>query len=98
VDVPDHVHVLHAEGTVFVRPHELLVLPVPNGRPSVPATVTRVHSAGSFVRVELRGEGGEALLAELAQAELKELPLQAGAKVHVAPRHVKFFPEPRGPR
>ncbi len=96
VAVPDHAHVMNAEGIVFVRPHDLLLLAQPNGRPSVPATVTRVHAAGSFVRVELRDEKGVALLAEMAQSELRDLALQAGAKVHVAPRHVKFFPGPRG--
>ena len=93
--VPDHAHVRDAEGTVFVRPHDLIVLPQPNGRPSLPATVTRVHAAGSIVRVELRGEDGKALLAELAQAEAKDLALQAGAHVHVAARHVRFFTGPR---
>jgi sulfate transport system ATP-binding protein len=98
VAAPDHAHVVNAEGTVFVRPHDMLVLVAPNGRPSVPATVTRVHAAGSFVRVELRGEDGGTLLAELPQAELRDLALQAGALVHVAPRHVRFFTGPRPDR
>jgi sulfate/thiosulfate transport system ATP-binding protein len=74
----------------FVRPHEIDLLDAPNGRPSFPATVSRIHSAGPQVRVELAPLGGGAPLA-VALPGVLALGLGVGATVHVVPRRFQVF-------
>ena len=52
---------------VFIRPHELDIDINRNGHPALEAVVTRIHSAGPNVRLELTAESGERLCAELTQ-------------------------------
>ncbi|MGQ0554130.1 MAG: sulfate/molybdate ABC transporter ATP-binding protein [Planctomycetota bacterium] len=80
-----------AEASVFVRPHDLQLLAAPNGRPSFPASVLSVDSAGSIARVELEGQSGAILRAELGLHELQALGLRSGSRVHVAPRGLHVF-------
>ena len=76
---------------VFLRPHDLLVSPEANGRPSFAATIVRVHSAGPAAHLDLAGPGAVALRAELTLEELAALRAREGAVVHVAPRAVHLF-------
>jgi len=80
---------------VFLRPHDLLVSPVANGRPSFAATIVRVHSAGPAAHLELAGPGEVALRAELTLEELAALRAREGAVVHVAPRELHVFVDGR---
>jgi len=77
---------------VFVRPHEFDVGLERNGQPAFRATVTRIHSAGPNVRLELVAESGESLCAELPQERYRSLNLATGSEVYVSPRDVKVFP------
>ncbi len=76
---------------LLVRPHELDLLPSPNGRPSVKVKVTRIQAAGPVVRVELADERGQQLQAELTHAQRRELNLTVGDIVHVSPRDARIF-------
>ena len=76
---------------VFVRPHEFEVHTVRNGVPSFRARVTRVHSAGPTVRVELVAESGEPLSAELSQERYRACPVGPGEDVFLTPRDFKIF-------
>jgi len=80
------------EDRVFVRPHHLDVDTMARGERSLPATVTRVHSAGTVVRVELVAESGRALEAEISQDRQSALALDRGHRVFVTPRQVRVFP------
>ena len=79
------------DARVFVRPHDVTIDTKSNGLPSMRATVQRVHSAGAFVRVELRTETGQTLSAELSQDRFTSMRLETGSEVHVRPRHIRVF-------
>jgi hypothetical protein len=53
--------------------------------------VTRIHSAGPNVRLELLAESGERLCAELTQERYRSLQIATGNTVFVTPRDVKVF-------
>lgn len=78
--------------TVYVRPHELEIDRAPADGPSFPARVVHLSPAGSVMRVHLRAEGfGFPVQVDLPHPRSRELGLQAGEVVHVAPRQVRLF-------
>jgi sulfate/thiosulfate transport system ATP-binding protein len=88
---PEHVGTPTQPARVFIRPHELDVDVHRNGHPALQAVVTRIHSAGPNVRLELVAESGERLCAELSQERYRTLKISAGSTVYVTPRDVKVF-------
>jgi sulfate transport system ATP-binding protein len=88
-----NVNLFHgrSEGKVFVRPHELEIERHASNGSSVAARITRIQSAGSFVRVELAGEKNEAITAELTHERYRELGLQTGESVYVTVRESRVF-------
>ncbi len=79
--------------SIFVRPHDLDIDVVPNGRPGFRARVLRIHSAGSSVRVELAAESGEHFSADIPHHQHQALGIAAGSTVFVAPRTIRVFGE-----
>lgn len=79
------------DARVFVRPHDLTIDTKTNGLPSLDASIIRIQSAGSFVRLELRTGDGQSLSAELSQERFATMHLETGGKVYVRPRHVRVF-------
>jgi sulfate/thiosulfate transport system ATP-binding protein len=69
-------------GDRLVRPHDVLLSPVPNDG-AVKAEVRRVVHLGFEVRVELELHGGEAARAQLTRAQTAELDLAPGDIVYV---------------
>lgn len=90
-DWPEHAGAPTKAARVFVRPHELDVDVEQNGQPSLQAVVTRIHSAGPNVRLELRAASGEPLCAELTQERFRSLNLSVENTVYVTPRDVTVF-------
>lgn len=104
MDFLGHVNLFHARaehasaGTgaarVYVRPHELEISRASAAPNSTPAKVVRVHAAGSFVKVELRGADGQNILVELSHAHARELDLKIDEAVVVTPlRSTTFEPD-----
>jgi sulfate transport system ATP-binding protein len=91
LDSPEHSGTPDRPVRVFVRPHDVEVDIQPNGRPCFRAVVTRIHSAGPNVRVELLAESGERVHAELTQERYRALNLSTNSQVFVTPRDVKVF-------
>ncbi len=69
-------------GGRLVRPHDVLLSPVPNDG-AVEAVVRRVVHLGFEVRIELELHGGEAARAQLTRAQTAELELAPGDVVYV---------------
>jgi sulfate/thiosulfate transport system ATP-binding protein len=90
-EAPEHAGTPTQPARVFIRPHELDVDVTRNGHPALQAVVTRIHSAGPNVRLELTAESGERLCAELTQDRYRSLHISAGSTVYVTPRDVKVF-------
>jgi sulfate transport system ATP-binding protein len=76
---------------VFVRPYDMEIETQRNGHPAFAAVITRVHSAGPNVRLELRANTGEQLQAEMPQERYRALEVGVNSLVFVAPRSVKVF-------
>jgi sulfate/thiosulfate transport system ATP-binding protein len=74
----------------YVRPHDVELRLEPNGTTS-PAVVERVLRLGRQVRVELAGEDGASLSAEVTREEADRLGLETGARVHVRPSRERRF-------
>lgn len=95
-DVPfgcvDHP-LAHADDVqIYVRPHELDLHARPNGAPSFPAVVERIHPAGPVSRVGLRRtSGGQEIVVDLAPDRVRELEIRQGDVVHVTPRKARVF-------
>jgi sulfate transport system ATP-binding protein len=88
---PEHAGTPTQPVGVFIRPHELDVDVHHNGHPALQAVVTRIHSAGPNVRLELLAESGERLHAELTQDRYRSLKISTGSTVYATPREVKVF-------
>jgi sulfate/thiosulfate transport system ATP-binding protein len=77
-------------GEALVRPHDLVLSPVPVDG-GVEAQVTRVVYLGFEVRVELDLAGGDAVSVQLTRAEADELELAAGDITYVRPTSAAAF-------
>ena len=91
LESPEHAGTPTQSASVFIRPHQLDVDVTRNGHPALQAVVTRIHSAGPNVRLELTAESGERLHAELSQDRYRALKIVNGSTVYVTPREVKVF-------
>jgi sulfate transport system ATP-binding protein len=88
---PEHAGTPNQAARVFVRPHELEIDIARNGHPALEAVITRIHSAGPNVRLELTAISGERLHAELSQERYRTLQVKSGDTVYVTPRGIKVF-------
>jgi len=88
---PEHAGATAQPARGVLRPHELDVDVQSDGHPALRATVSRIHSAGPNVRLELVAQSGERLCAELTQERYRSLHISAGSTVFVTPRDVKVF-------
>ena len=80
------------EARLFVRPHDLLISHVKTpGRFNLRAKITRIHSAGARVRVDLETASGDELVAEMTHAWLDELNLHTEQDVYVTPINIHVF-------
>ena len=84
----------------WVRPHDLVVHPVAEGKPSADAvegTVARVTHLGFEVKVDVDLAGDEACWVQLSRGSAAELGLQAGQRVWVARSDAADTPDHRHP-
>jgi sulfate transport system ATP-binding protein len=90
LDLPGPTLLNAAAAKVYVRPHELEILRAKNGRPALPATVSRVNAAGAVARVDLLADGQD-IQVELTSQRFAELNLLPGETVFVSPKKVRVF-------
>ena len=95
-EAPEHAGTPTQPARVFIRPHDLDVEVVRNGHPALQAVVTRIHSAGPNVRLDLVAESGERFCAEVTQERYRSLNIANGSTVYVTPRDVKVFADQKG--
>lgn len=76
---------------VFVRPHQFDLDTSAKSGKSMPAKVTRIHTAGSFVRLELVTEENEAIQADIMPEKFADLGIDFGSVVHVHPKEYMVF-------
>lgn len=82
----------------FVRPHEFeLSDTLPEDRRAILATVTRIHAAGPQVRLDLKVNGSNDLVAvEISKSRFRELELKEGREVFLSPHAIRVFDHASG--
>ncbi|MEN2978520.1 sulfate/molybdate ABC transporter ATP-binding protein [Tistrella bauzanensis] len=78
------------DGTLYVRPHDLAILPAGTGD-AMPATVRHLVAFGPSVRVELDVAGLDVIEAELPRDEAEALALAPGQPVALQIRRGRLF-------
>jgi sulfate/thiosulfate transport system ATP-binding protein len=92
VAYPEYTDHTSREATAFIRSHELEILKVKNGRPSLEAKVTHVNPTRPVVKVRVYSEAfGVLLNVDLSWDRFEELALAPGDIVYVAPRQMRVF-------
>jgi sulfate transport system ATP-binding protein len=87
-------------GGEWVRPHDLVVHPVTEGRPSASAvegTIARVTHLGFEVKVEVDLASDESCWVQLSRGSAAELGLEAGQRVWVTRSDAADAPDHRHP-
>lgn len=78
--------------SVFVRPHDLVLSHSPQEDTfSLEAKVSRVHSAGARVRLELLTDTDDVLIAEISHQDFAELQVEIGDDIFVTPQNLRVF-------
>jgi len=88
---PQFNHMPVRSAHVFVRPHQFDLDTAAKSGKSMPAKVTRIHTAGSFVRLELVTEENEAIQADIMPEKFADLAIELGITVHVHPKEYMVF-------
>lgn len=91
VDYPTYESADELPAHVYLRPHDFVVRRNANGKPSLPATVERINSAGSLARVTLIASDGQSILVEMPLDELRSLELVENEIVHLYPKQARIF-------
>ncbi len=84
------------EALVYVRPHDLDLVLVPDGHRSLRAHVEHANSAGPVVRLNLTTDTGDQIIAELGQERFRSLAIGTGSTVYVTPRELHVFDDEHG--
>ena len=83
-----------AEGDrVYARPFQLDIHRTAAARTTTKAKVRRILAAGPIVKVELSGESGDPILAEMTHERLRELKLAVDEDVYVTLKEAQVFQE-----
>jgi sulfate transport system ATP-binding protein len=90
IAVPAH---FSGRALAYVRPHDLAIYPVDGThRDGIVVGVRRVVTLGGSVRVELEGNSGRILEAELDRESWRTLRLDVGDGATAVPRALRVFP------
>jgi sulfate transport system ATP-binding protein len=88
--VMEFVGSVNRVGDAFVRPHDLEVSLEPNGT-TKEAMIVRLVQLGFEARLELVGEDGERLAAQLTRDQVEAMELTPGQIVYVRPTRQTTF-------
>ena len=92
VPTPEHQGKDSCPGWVYVRPHDIELLPVEDQQKSLHATIELVSVVGPTARVELRADGArDVLYAELPKQRLLELGLMQGGETWIRPMNSRVY-------
>jgi sulfate transport system ATP-binding protein len=92
VAFPDYTEGESRRALAFVRSHELDILRIKNGRPSMQGKVVHVNPARPVVKVRVYSETfGVVLTVDLAWERWEELGITIGDEVFVSPRQMRVF-------
>ena len=85
---------LQSNGLVYVRPHDIEVIPHENGVPGIPAVLRYIHAAGPQARLTLEQvDNREPVEAEISRADLVRLGFKVNSLVLLRLRQTRSFDE-----
>ncbi len=85
---------MQADGQVYVRPHDIEVVPYVSGEPGIAAVVRYIHSAGPMARLSLEQvQTREPVEVEAPRVTLASLDLKEGDLVNLRLRQAHSFDE-----
>jgi sulfate transport system ATP-binding protein len=86
--------VLESDGQIYVRPHDIAVMPDEPGAAGVAAVLRYVHSAGPQARLTLEQvQNREPVDVEISRTELQQLGLRVNDLVRLRLRQGHSFPD-----
>ncbi|MBN2135425.1 MAG: sulfate/molybdate ABC transporter ATP-binding protein [Acidobacteria bacterium] len=91
LEAPEYKDQPEEAAHIFIRPHQVEIITDPKGKNQMAATITRMHAAGSFVRLELKTETDDDLYVDLTPERFEELNLANITNVYVTPKNVLVF-------
>ena len=85
---------LQNNGLIYVRPHDIEVVPHEQGLPGIPAVLRYIHAAGPQARLTLEQvENRETVEAEISRSDLSRLELRVNSLVLLRLRQSRSFEE-----
>jgi sulfate/thiosulfate transport system ATP-binding protein len=85
---------LQSNGLIYVRPHDIEVIPHETGLPGIAAVLRYIHAAGPQARLTLEQvENRETVEAEISRADLARLDLRVNSLVLLRLRQSRSFEE-----
>jgi sulfate transport system ATP-binding protein len=82
-----------ASAQLLIRPQDVEIHTSPNGTPVLPASITRIKSAGPVVKVELLSVVGQTCHAEIPHERFQGLRITLGKQVFLHFRGARMFVE-----
>ncbi len=80
--------------TVYVRPHELALLPERGDNSIGSARIEHIHTVGPLVHVRLQRDNGDRVQAAVSQQQFRAQPLATGQTVWLYPQQLTVFKLP----
>ncbi|WMW79942.1 sulfate ABC transporter ATP-binding protein [Undibacterium cyanobacteriorum] len=91
-DAPGHAETRDAQGTAYVRPHELEIERFQHGVSGLVVRLRRLHGIGPLAQLELvREDNGQLVEAMISSERVQHLNLQVGDVLVVKPRRLHVF-------
>jgi sulfate transport system ATP-binding protein len=91
IEPPEGLEMDGEVAQLYVRPYDLEVHLQENGQPALRSRVSRIQSAGPFVRLELLGEGDQVIHVEMSHDRFRQEQFSVGDYVFVTPRDSRLF-------
>lgn len=86
-----YIHETATGHVVYVRPHSLEIVRLPNGGSHFRARIRHINAAGPLVKVEAVAEWGDPVHIEMSQDRFRYLQLAKDESVFVIPKDIKIF-------
>lgn len=76
---------------LYVRPHEMQIVKVPDNREYVTAQVMHINPIGALIKLELKLKSGKLLQVETLVSVFNKLNIKKGDTLYVRPEQTKIF-------
>lgn len=76
---------------LMIRPHDFEIHTKPNAdKQQIPATVTRIQTAGPIVKIDFSDENNKTIIVHLSHENFRKLTIEDGQKLYLTPKHLFY--------